>query len=58
MLPYRHHLAFSGAGQVHIHDIAGADVIVEVNTGGTLAADMQTRFTATALAMAASNFIL
>ena len=58
-LAYRHNLAFTAAGQVRINDIAGADLIVEVNTGGTLAADMQIRLTGTTLAsMAASDFFL
>lgn len=58
-LTYRHNLAFTGAGQVRINDIAGADVIVEVNTGGTLAADIQVTLTATTLAsMSASDFVL
>ena len=35
-MTYRHNLAFTAAGQVRINDVAGADVIVEVNTGGTL----------------------
>jgi len=56
---YRHNLAFTAAGQVRINDIAGADVIVEVNTGGTLAADFAIRLTGTTLAsMTASDFIL
>jgi serralysin len=53
VLTYRHN------GQVRINDIAGADVIVEVNTGGSLAADMHIRLTATTLAsMTASDFLL
>ena len=40
-LAYRHDLDFNGARQVRINDIAGDDVIVEVNLGGSLAADMQ-----------------
>ena len=56
---YRHNLAFTAAGQVRINDVAGADVIVEVNTGGTLAADMQIRLTNTTLAsMTGSDFLL
>ena len=58
-MTYRHNLAFTAAGQVRINDVAGADVIVEVNTGGTLAADMQIRLTNTTLAsMTASDFLL
>jgi hypothetical protein len=50
---------FSAAGQVRIHDIAGPDVIVEVNLGGSLAADMQIRLAHTTLAsMTASDFFL
>ena len=35
-MTYRHNVAFTAAGQVRINDIAGADVLVEVNTGGSL----------------------
>jgi Ca2+-binding RTX toxin-like protein len=56
---YRHGLAFTGAGQVRINDVAGADVIVEVNTGGTLAPDFAIRLVGTTLAsMTASDFVL
>jgi hypothetical protein len=42
---------------VRINDIAGPDLLVQVNTGGTLAADMQIRLTGTNLAsMTASDF--
>jgi Ca2+-binding RTX toxin-like protein len=58
-LAYRHNQAFTASGQVRINDISGADVIVEVNTGGSLAADMQIRLTATTLAsMTSSDFLL
>jgi Ca2+-binding RTX toxin-like protein len=58
-MTYRHNLAFTAAGQVRINDIAGPDLLVEVNTGGTLAADAQIRLTNTILAsMSASDFIL
>jgi hypothetical protein len=58
-MTYRGTLAFTGAGQVRIKDIAGADLLVEVNLGGTLAADMQIRLSNTDLAaMAASDFFL
>ena len=58
-LAYRHNGDFTAAGQVRINDILGADVVVEVNTGATLAADMQIRLTATFLAsMTASDFVL
>jgi serralysin len=56
---YRHNLGFTAAGQVRINDIAGADVLVEVNTGGSLAPDMQIRLTNTTLVnMAANDFFL
>jgi hypothetical protein len=42
-LTYIHNAFFSGIGQVRINDIAGPDVIVELNLGGTLAPDMQIR---------------
>jgi Ca2+-binding RTX toxin-like protein len=58
-MTYRHNLAFTGAGQVRINDIAGADVIVEVNIGGTLAPDFSIRLVNTTLAsMNASDFVL
>ena len=58
-MTYRHNLGFTGAGQVRINDVAGVDVIVEVNTEGTLAADMQIRLVNTTLAsMTASDFLL
>ena len=58
-LAYRHNAAFTRAGQVRINDVAGPDVIVQVNTGGTLAADFAIRLTATTLgSMTASDFIL
>jgi Ca2+-binding RTX toxin-like protein len=58
-MTYRHSLAFTASGQVRINDISGADVLVEVNTGGTLAADFSIRLAATTLAsMTASDFIL
>lgn len=58
-MTYRHDLAFTAAGQVRINDIAGADVIVEVNTSGSLAADFAVRLSGTTLAsMAAGDFLL
>ncbi|HTV69122.1 MAG TPA: matrixin family metalloprotease [Rhizobiaceae bacterium] len=58
-MTYRHNLVFTGAGQVRINDIAGADVIVEVNTGGTLAADFSIRLVNTTLSsMNAGDFVL
>ncbi|HTV68859.1 MAG TPA: hypothetical protein VMF90_10010 [Rhizobiaceae bacterium] len=56
---YRHNLAFTAAGQVRINDVAGVDVIVEVNTGGTLAPDFSIRLVNTTLAsMNAGDFVL
>jgi serralysin len=58
-LQYIRNTPFTHAGQVHINDIAGPDLLVEVNTGGSLAADMEIRLTHTTLAsMTASDFIL
>jgi serralysin len=58
-LTYRHNGAFTAAGQLRINDIAGADVIVQVNTGGSLAADFAVRLTSTTLAsMSAGDFFL
>jgi serralysin len=58
-MAYRGTAAFTAVGQVRINDIAGADLLVEVNLAGTLAADMQIRLTATLLvSMAASDFFL
>jgi hypothetical protein len=58
-MAYIHNAAFSAAGQVRVNDIAGADVIVEVNTGGSLAADFSVRLKATTLAsMTAGDFVL
>lgn len=59
LLIYRHNLAFTGINQVRINDVAGADVIVEVNLSGTLAADFSIRLTGTTLAsLSAADFIL
>jgi Ca2+-binding RTX toxin-like protein len=56
---YRHGFAFTAAGQVRINDVAGADVIVEVNTGGTFAPDFSIRLINTTLAsMNAGDFVL
>ena len=58
VLTYRGAGAFTAAGQVRINDIAGADLLVEVNTGGSLAADFAIRLAATTLgSMTASDFI-
>jgi len=44
---------------VRINDVSGADVVVEVNTGGTLGADFSIRLTGTTLAsMSAGDFVL
>jgi serralysin len=46
-------------GQLRVNDIAGADLVVEVNTGGSLAADFAVRLAGTTLAgMSASDFFL
>ena len=51
--------AFTAVGQVRINDIAGADVVVQVNTGGSLAADMHIRVAASTFAsMTATDFVL
>jgi RTX calcium-binding nonapeptide repeat (4 copies) len=51
--------AFTGIHQVRIHDIAGPDVLVEVNLSGTLAPEMVIRLAATtAGSMTSSDFIL
>jgi Ca2+-binding RTX toxin-like protein len=58
-LIYRHNGAFTAPGQVRILDVAGPDVIVEVNLSGNSVAEMQIRLTATTLAsMAAGDFLL
>jgi subtilisin-like proprotein convertase family protein len=58
-MTYIHAAAFTKAGQVRINDVAGADVVVEVNTGGSLAADFSIRLKGTTLAsMAANDFVL
>jgi Ca2+-binding RTX toxin-like protein len=58
-MTYIHNAAFTAAGQVRINDIAGGDVLVEVNTGGSLAADFSVRLKTTTLAsMNAGDFIL
>ena len=58
-MTYRHNLGFTAAGQVRINDIAGPDLLVQVNTGGSLAADFAIRLAATTLgSMTGSDFIL
>ncbi len=59
VLSYRHNGAFTGTGQVRINDIAGSDVLVEVNTRGGRDADFAIRLEDTSLAsMSAGDFIL
>ncbi|MBX3577273.1 MAG: calcium-binding protein [Rhizobiaceae bacterium] len=51
--------AFTKAGQVRINDVRGPDVVVEINTGGSLAADVSIRLSKTSFAsMTASDFVL
>jgi serralysin len=58
-LGYIHNAHFTGAGQVRINDVPGSAVVVEVNIGGTLDADMQIRLTNTTLkSMTSSDFLL
>jgi Ca2+-binding RTX toxin-like protein len=58
-LAYIHGASFTAAGQVRINDVAGADVVVEVNTAGSLAADFAIRLKGTTLAsMTATDFVL
>ena len=58
-MAYIHDAVFTAVGQVRINDIAGPDVLVEVNTGGSLAADFQIRMTNTTLAsMSTGDFFL
>jgi len=58
-MTYIHNAQFTKLGQVRINDVAGADVVVEINTTGTLQADFAIRLKATTLAsMTASDFIL
>jgi Ca2+-binding RTX toxin-like protein len=58
-LVYKGTGALTGAHQVHIHDIAGPDLLVEVNLSGSLAPELTIRLAATtALSMSASDFVL
>jgi serralysin len=58
-LTYRGSLAFTGAHQVRIHDIAGPDVLIEVNLSGSLSPELTIRLAATtAASMTGSDFIL
>jgi Ca2+-binding RTX toxin-like protein len=51
--------AFTGIGQVHIHDIAGPDVLVEVNLSGNATPEMVIHLAnTTAASMTASDFAL
>jgi Ca2+-binding RTX toxin-like protein len=59
VLTYRDTLAFNGANQVRIGDIAGPDVVVEVNLGGGFAPEMQIQLAnTTAASMIFADFIL
>jgi Ca2+-binding RTX toxin-like protein len=59
VLTYRGLLPFSGINQVRINDIAGPDVIVEVNLAGTPVPEMQIHLVNTfAFNMTATDFIL
>jgi serralysin len=59
VMTYRHNAAFTAAGQVRISDTAGPSVLVEVNTGGSLAADIHVWLANTTLAsMSAGDFYL
>lgn len=58
-MSYIHTGAFTAWGQVRVVDVAGPDVLVEVNTGGSLAADFTIRLKTTAIgAMGADDFVL
>lgn len=58
-LQYIHNAAFTTAGQVRINDIAGPDVVVEVNLTGTSGADFSIRLAGTTLAsMNGGDFVL
>lgn len=58
-LQYIHNAAFSAAGQVRINDVAGPDVVVQVNTFGTSVAEMEIRLSHTTLgSMNAGDFFL
>lgn len=58
-LTYRGALGFTAAGQINIVDIAGPDILVQVNTAGTLAPEMQIRLAnTTAASMGVDDFVL
>jgi hypothetical protein len=49
----------NGTGQVRVNDLSGADDVVQVNTGGSLAPDIEIRLSATRLSqMGADDFVL
>jgi Ca2+-binding RTX toxin-like protein len=59
MMTYRGIAAFTGIGQIRIHDIAGPDLLVEVNLSGSLAPDLVIHLVnTTAASMTASDFLL
>jgi Ca2+-binding RTX toxin-like protein len=59
VLTYRGNGAFTGDGQVRIHDIAGPDVLVKVNLSGSLTPELTILLTnTTAASMSAGDFIL
>src|SRR5690606_32510276 len=58
-MKYMHDGAFTGLGQVRINDVAGPDLIVQVNTTGSLDADFEIRLLDTTLAsMGIDDFVL
>jgi Ca2+-binding RTX toxin-like protein len=59
VLTWRGAGAITGPHQVHIRDVAGPDVLVEVNLTGSLAPDLTVHLAATtAAAMTANDFVL
>ncbi|HTV69701.1 MAG TPA: cadherin domain-containing protein [Rhizobiaceae bacterium] len=58
-LAYRGTGGFTGAGQVRVSDVSGPDVVVEVNLGGSLAADFAVRLkNVSANSLSAGDFML
>ena len=58
-LTYKGTAAFTGINQVRINDIAGADLIVQINLSGTTAPEMEIRLSNTAIGLiAATDFLL
>ena len=58
-LTFRGQNAFTGVNQVRVNDIAGADVLVEVNLSGNVAPELVIRLAGTAAAsVAADDFVL